>query len=111
MPNRRSNAQEGHKFGWTNREIAYSHDDELEALAQRADDERYSSAGNHPASAAPIPRYPEWHLSTPVTASVKILARDQFVEGVRPRCGEPVTWVAYQRRIDMGTRLPLPSSR
>jgi hypothetical protein len=40
MPNRRSDAQEGLKFGCINREIAYSHDDELEPLVQRTDDER-----------------------------------------------------------------------
>jgi len=42
MPRKRGNTQEGRKFGRMNREIAYLHDDELEALVTRADAERCS---------------------------------------------------------------------
>lgn len=44
MPRKRGDVQGGRKFGQMNREIAYLHDDELEALVQRAEDERCSRA-------------------------------------------------------------------
>ena len=44
MPRTLSDAREGRKFGRMNREIAYLHDDELEALVKRAAGERCSRA-------------------------------------------------------------------
>jgi Arc/MetJ-type ribon-helix-helix transcriptional regulator len=42
MLRKRRDTHEGRKFGRMNREIAYLHDDELEALIQRAEGERCS---------------------------------------------------------------------